>query len=555
MSRMTERQILKMSSMEFEIRNALGNMGFSADDISAAIKKTGGKSVEAAMSVLLKDERNSQRSSKKQKTEAKQTPPKKSPKKSSNEKRSKKKSSKPQRSAYEVFFLQKKEELMQEMKEITFGDLKNRIDKAWNGLSQEERLQWKEEEEKPDSDHDEANFEKAHNEDDQNMASPAEQGGQDDQESGGIMEFDEVAASTSTEPPKQLDIGDQERTLTGGELDDQESDKNQERLHTPVKLEVTTQSNVSNENNEKSKNLSEEPNTANETYELEGYDEETSAGKKSSKRPKSQERIIFGSARQMAIAAAKEEMQQEMEKKLKEQVQQEETKKKPVASSKIKTENSTRDPARKVESSSTSSTIPRIKALDSHDVDPAWMGFVYDEGLDSNLQGPDCFAESTTLQLKSAVASERIEKDETLESSEERKLKPRLRGMYLSDIINKILIRDWQQVVTNKKLYKLPREKSLREILTLFSSCASKDDIDRRNKFAQRDQENSHPCDVYGGEHLARLLAKLPEFLTNTEMDKSKASEIVEQFRELVTFIEKNVSAIIEGGEAILRIF
>ena len=33
---------------------------------------------------------------------------------------------------------------MEEMKEITFGDLKNRIDKAWNGLSQEERLQWKE---------------------------------------------------------------------------------------------------------------------------------------------------------------------------------------------------------------------------------------------------------------------------------------------------------------------------------------------------------------------------------------------------------------------------
>ena len=141
-----------------------------------------------------------------------------------------------------------------------------------------------------------------------------------------------------------------------------------------MKLEVTTQSNVSNENNEKSKNLSEEPNTANETYELEGYDEETSAGKKSSKRPKSQERIIFGSARQMAIAAAKEEMQQEMEKKLKEQVQQEETKKKAVVSSKIKTENSTRDPARKVESSSTSSPISRIKALDSHDVDPAWMG-------------------------------------------------------------------------------------------------------------------------------------------------------------------------------------
>ena len=46
--------------------------------------------------------------------------------------------------------------------------------------------------------------------------------GQDDKESGGIMEFEEDAL-TSTEPPKQLDIGVQERTLSGGELDDQAS--------------------------------------------------------------------------------------------------------------------------------------------------------------------------------------------------------------------------------------------------------------------------------------------------------------------------------------------
>eukprot|EP00960_Hanusia_phi_P043874 756319-Hanusia_phi.AAC.6 len=418
------------------------------------------------------------------------------------------------------------------MKEITFGDLKNRIDKAWNDLSQEEQNAWKEEQVRPDCDQNQVELETSEIADEHGGGSQNERDEIAGQHAESNMEVEDQA-NLDRKHERLNECNDDERdetNLEGSEVisaksvtlydllafSDTYGKENEDDAQIAVKLEVQMESEIAKERLDE-KTLFEEQSSAIDAQENGGKGDDLPSSKGSGKKSKASERIIFGSARQMAIAAAKEEMQQETEKKWKESNQVEDNKKKTANPSKGRAENSTKDPARKLETSSTFFPAARVKGLDSHDVDPAWMGFVYDEGLESNLQGPDCFAESTTLQFKSALASEKIEKDESLESSEERKWDaPKAE--------RNAPLRHHQQDFDSRLATNCIKQEAVQGVTCCCAQCVALRFVNLSSTWSTSLYSSSCKPSNPLFSYLAR-----------------KAGEIVEQFRELVSFMEKNV--------------
>lgn len=61
---------------------------------------------------------------------------------------------------------------------------------------------------------------------------------------------------------------------------------------------------------------------------------------------------------------------------------------------------------------------------------------------------------------------------------------------------------------------------------------------------AQHDQlvreSNASLCDIYGGEHLLRLLVKLPGFLAASCIDEAHAAVVKSKLLDLARFLESN---------------
>jgi mortality factor 4-like protein 1 len=59
-----------------------------------------------------------------------------------------------------------------------------------------------------------------------------------------------------------------------------------------------------------------------------------------------------------------------------------------------------------------------------------------------------------------------------------------------------------------------------------------------------KSSQNRPMSDLYGAEHLLRLLAKLPELIVTTDMEQDTVAVLIEGVSELIKYLAKNVGTL-----------
>eukprot|EP00873_Tetraselmis_striata_P018993 jgi/Tetstr1/439257/TSEL_027699.t1 len=131
------------------------------------------------------------------------------------------------------------------------------------------------------------------------------------------------------------------------------------------------------------------------------------------------------------------------------------------------------------------------------------------------------------------------------------------------------LTNDWEQVCRHKLPVPLPRRPAVMDILYTFRESTrdakgythnelvvsmqeyfdealptlllyeGEDELYRDSKF----DRSKSPSAIYGAEHLLRLIVKLPELLSATELQEGKVNRIQRQVDDLLQFLDDNHAA------------
>ncbi|KAF4983557.1 hypothetical protein FZEAL_1055 [Fusarium zealandicum] len=148
------------------------------------------------------------------------------------------------------------------------------------------------------------------------------------------------------------------------------------------------------------------------------------------------------------------------------------------------------------------------------------------------------------------------------------------------DHIQAILVDDWENITKNNQLVPLPHSKPVTKILEEYlaherphreEGSSSMDileevvagfreyfekalsrillyrferhqymDVRKMWENTESDIENKTVCDVYGAEHLARLIVSLPELLAQTNMDQQSVSRLREEIGKFTVWLGRN---------------
>ncbi|EQL04170.1 keratinolytic protein [Ophiocordyceps sinensis CO18] len=149
------------------------------------------------------------------------------------------------------------------------------------------------------------------------------------------------------------------------------------------------------------------------------------------------------------------------------------------------------------------------------------------------------------------------------------------------DHVQAMLVDDWENITKNNQLVPLPHPKPVSQILESYLAYekphreegSSSMDIleeviaglreyfekalsrillyrferhqymDVRKMWDTNNEENSEyksVCDVYGAEHLARLIISLPELLAQTNMDQQSVSRLREEMGKFTVWLSRN---------------
>ena len=230
-----------------------------------------------------------------------------------------------------------------------------------------------------------------------------------------------------------------------------------------------------------------------------------------------------------------------------------------------------------------------VRKTDSHDEDPTWLGFVYDPASEIQFS-EDSFAESTTLQTQTAKAREKIAADASMQSLEAYSTVRRCRNLQLPSLLHRALIFDWEFVVGKRRVYALPRDFTVRAVATMYSSsadvankkeveisklraafavsiCSYFDALARQKllynaaELKQHDRlrkqagDSFSAADVYGAEHLIRLLSCLPELLAAVKLDADKEKQAAAVFYDFLKFFSANFDTFVADATSISRMF
>ena len=196
---------------------------------------------------------------------------------------------------------------------------------------------------------------------------------------------------------------------------------------------------------------------------------------------------------------------------------------------------------------------------------------------DKETKSPD-ISSGITLRSKRVLFPPATFQDEdsraSVDTSTHSNLRPVL-PIHMPDNLKSLLVDDWENVTKNKSLLPLPSEHSVSEILftyfeaekhkrrlgsaeaVLFEDFVAgfKDYFDKciglmllyafeRKQYAQArrlwEKEGINASDVYGAEHLCRLLCKLPELIAQTNMDDESVSEVSDEIAKFTHWLAKN---------------
>jgi mortality factor 4-like protein 1 len=144
----------------------------------------------------------------------------------------------------------------------------------------------------------------------------------------------------------------------------------------------------------------------------------------------------------------------------------------------------------------------------------------------------------------------------------------------LPEDLKTFVIRDWENLTQKNKICNLPKSQTVVKILADFAATKKKAPVfaqiceglsvyfDRalptillyRVERPQYERLRSeHPdkrnCELYGGEHLLRLFVRLPQLLSNTELDEIETKQLCARLQDLLRFVSKNVTEYFGGGE------
>lgn len=148
------------------------------------------------------------------------------------------------------------------------------------------------------------------------------------------------------------------------------------------------------------------------------------------------------------------------------------------------------------------------------------------------------------------------------------------------DHIQAMLVDDWENITKNNQLVPLPHPKPVAKILEEYlaferphreQGSASMDILEEvvagfreyfekalsrillyrfeRHQYmenrklwdtADQSSEYKSVCDVYGAEHLARLIVSLPELLAQTNMDQQSVSRLREEIGKFTVWLGRN---------------
>jgi hypothetical protein len=230
-----------------------------------------------------------------------------------------------------------------------------------------------------------------------------------------------------------------------------------------------------------------------------------------------------------------------------------------------------------------------VRKTDSHDEDPTWLGFVYDPASEMQFT-EDSFAESTTLQTQTAKAREKIAADGSMQGLEAYSIVRRCRNLQLPSLLHRALIFDWEFVVGKRRVYTLPRDFTVRAVATMYSSsadvankkeveisklraafaasiCSYFDALARQRLLYNAAELKQHDrlrkqagdtfsaADVYGAEHLIRLLSCLPELLAAVKPDADKEKQAAAVFHDFLKFFSANFDTFVADATSISRMF
>ncbi|WMV17062.1 hypothetical protein MTR67_010447 [Solanum verrucosum] len=134
--------------------------------------------------------------------------------------------------------------------------------------------------------------------------------------------------------------------------------------------------------------------------------------------------------------------------------------------------------------------------------------------------------------------------------------------------LKKQLVDDWEFIMHQNKLVKLPRSPSVDDILTKYLEYRSKKDgmmtdsvgeilngircyFDKalpalllykkeRQQYHEAVSDNISPSSVYGAEHLLRLFVKLPELIAYAKIDEESLTKLQQKFLDFLKFLQKN---------------
>ncbi|KAF4507197.1 hypothetical protein G6O67_005860 [Ophiocordyceps sinensis] len=171
-------------------------------------------------------------------------------------------------------------------------------------------------------------------------------------------------------------------------------------------------------------------------------------------------------------------------------------------------------------------------------------------------------------------------KDWELEQDDAFHSKPMI-NIPVPDHVQAMLVDDWENITKNNQLVPLPHPKPVSQILESYLAYekphreegSSSMDIleeviaglreyfekalsrillyrferhqymDVRKMWDTNNEENSEyksVCDVYGAEHLARLIISLPELLAQTNMDQQSVSRLREEMGKFTVWLSRN---------------
>ncbi|KFH48740.1 Chromatin modification-related protein-like protein [Hapsidospora chrysogenum ATCC 11550] len=170
-------------------------------------------------------------------------------------------------------------------------------------------------------------------------------------------------------------------------------------------------------------------------------------------------------------------------------------------------------------------------------------------------------------------------KDWELEQEDSFHNKPMI-NLPVPDHIQAMLVDDWENITKNNQLVPLPHEKPVTRVLDdylnyerpsrpegsssldileeviaglreYFEKALSKillyrferhQYMDMRKLWDNNDDQSQYKnvCDVYGAEHLARLIVSLPELLAQTNMDQQSVSRLREEMGKFTMWLGKN---------------